>query len=70
MFPPLRRQEIPPEAGTVDPILIEQIPRLYIILISLHGLVRGDRMELGRDPDTGGQVREEDKGSVLTAMLW
>lgn len=30
---------------------------LYIILISLHGLVRGDRMELGKDPDTGGQVR-------------
>lgn len=29
---------------------------LYIILISLHGLVRGDRMELGKDPDTGGQV--------------
>ena len=31
---------------------------LYIILISLHGLVRGDRMELGKDPDTGGQVRQ------------
>lgn len=31
--------------------------RLYIILISLHGLVRGDRMELGRDSDTGGQVK-------------
>lgn len=30
---------------------------LYIILISLHGLVRGDRMELGKDPDTGGQVQ-------------
>ena len=30
---------------------------LYIILISMHGLVRGDRMELGKDPDTGGQVR-------------
>ena len=29
---------------------------LYIILISMHGLVRGDRMELGKDPDTGGQV--------------
>jgi sucrose-phosphate synthase len=23
----------------------------------MHGLVRGDRMELGRDPDTGGQVK-------------
>ena len=31
---------------------------LYIILISLHGLVRGDRMELGKDPDTGGQVQQ------------
>lgn len=30
---------------------------LYITLISLHGLVRGDRMELGKDPDTGGQVK-------------
>lgn len=24
---------------------------------SLHGLVRGDNMELGRDSDTGGQVQ-------------
>ncbi|GAV72021.1 Glycos_transf_1 domain-containing protein/S6PP domain-containing protein/Glyco_trans_4_4 domain-containing protein [Cephalotus follicularis] len=33
-------------------------PRLlYIILISLHGLVRGENMELGRDSDTGGQVK-------------
>ncbi|KAI3435641.1 hypothetical protein D9Q98_001699 [Chlorella vulgaris] len=31
--------------------------RLYVILISLHGLVRGDKMELGRDSDTGGQVK-------------
>ncbi|KAK9167805.1 hypothetical protein Scep_002996 [Stephania cephalantha] len=31
--------------------------RLYIVLISLHGLVRGDNMELGRDSDTGGQVK-------------
>ena len=27
------------------------------IICSLHGLVRGDDMELGRDSDTGGQVR-------------
>lgn len=26
-------------------------------LCSLHGLVRGENMELGRDSDTGGQVR-------------
>eukprot|EP00246_Nothoceros_aenigmaticus_P009060 TRINITY_DN24356_c0_g1_i1.p1 TRINITY_DN24356_c0_g1~~TRINITY_DN24356_c0_g1_i1.p1 ORF type:complete len:1079 (-),score=209.77 TRINITY_DN24356_c0_g1_i1:461-3697(-) len=31
--------------------------RLYMVLISLHGLVRGDNMELGRDSDTGGQVK-------------
>jgi sucrose-phosphate synthase len=30
---------------------------LYIALISLHGLVRGEDMELGRDADTGGQVK-------------
>jgi sucrose-phosphate synthase len=28
----------------------------YIALISLHGLIRGERLELGRDADTGGQV--------------
>ncbi|WAC18687.1 glycosyltransferase [Luteolibacter sp. SL250] len=26
-----------------------------LIHISIHGLIRGDHMELGRDPDTGGQ---------------
>lgn len=31
--------------------------KLYVVLISMHGLVRGTRMELGRDPDTGGQVK-------------
>ncbi|KAE8022223.1 hypothetical protein FH972_008040 [Carpinus fangiana] len=31
--------------------------RLYIVLISIHGLVRGENMELGRDSDTGGQVK-------------
>uniref|UniRef100_A0A6V7QZ04 Sucrose-phosphate synthase n=1 Tax=Ananas comosus var. bracteatus TaxID=296719 RepID=A0A6V7QZ04_ANACO len=30
--------------------------KLYIVLISLHGLVRGENMELGRDSDTGGKV--------------
>ncbi|KAG2649025.1 hypothetical protein PVAP13_1NG081500 [Panicum virgatum] len=33
------------------------IDKLYIVLISLHGLVRGENMELGRDSDTGGQVK-------------
>lgn len=26
------------------------------VMFSLHGLVRGENMELGRDSDTGGQV--------------
>ncbi len=30
---------------------------LYIALISVHGLIRGRDPELGRDADTGGQVR-------------
>ncbi|KAL6991511.1 sporulation-specific protein 2 [Sarracenia purpurea var. burkii] len=31
--------------------------KLYVVLISLHGLVRGENMELGRDSDTGGQIK-------------
>lgn len=30
---------------------------LFIVLISVHGLVRGHNLELGRDADTGGQVK-------------
>ncbi|MGD8630657.1 MAG: HAD-IIB family hydrolase [Gammaproteobacteria bacterium] len=30
---------------------------LHIVLISVHGLIRGSRLELGRDADTGGQSR-------------
>lgn len=30
---------------------------LHIALISIHGLIRGNDLELGRDPDTGGQTR-------------
>ncbi|MCA9080331.1 MAG: HAD-IIB family hydrolase [Planctomycetaceae bacterium] len=29
---------------------------LHVVLISLHGLIRAEEPELGRDPDTGGQV--------------
>jgi len=29
---------------------------LYILMISVHGLIRGNDLELGRDADTGGQV--------------
>ena len=31
-------------------------PGLYIALLSVHGLIRGEELELGRDPDTGGQI--------------
>jgi sucrose-phosphate synthase len=30
---------------------------LYLVLISIHGLIRGKDMELGRDADTGGQTK-------------
>ncbi len=30
---------------------------MYIQLVSIHGLIRGERVEMGRDADTGGQVR-------------
>ena len=30
---------------------------MYIQLISIHGLIRGTQAEMGRDADTGGQVR-------------
>ncbi|MCP9800152.1 HAD-IIB family hydrolase [Synechococcus sp. RedBA-s] len=30
---------------------------LYILLISVHGLIRGQNLELGRDADTGGQTK-------------
>lgn len=30
---------------------------VYIVLISIHGLIRGHDLELGRDADTGGQTK-------------
>lgn len=35
----------------------EHGPGLYIVLLSIHGLIRSENLELGRDPDTGGQVK-------------
>ncbi|MBW4683514.1 MAG: HAD-IIB family hydrolase [Komarekiella atlantica HA4396-MV6] len=32
-------------------------PGLYILLVSVHGLIRGNNLELGRDADTGGQTK-------------
>ncbi|HEC29198.1 MAG TPA: HAD-IIB family hydrolase [Gammaproteobacteria bacterium] len=31
--------------------------KLYIVLISVHGLIRGRNLELGNDADTGGQTK-------------
>lgn len=31
--------------------------QLYLLLISVHGLIRGHDLELGRDADTGGQTK-------------
>jgi sucrose-phosphate synthase len=31
--------------------------QLYILLISIHGLIRGHNLDLGRDADTGGQTK-------------
>ncbi len=47
----------PPDADEGLNLGEGRVPRLYCVLISMHGLLRGDRMELGKDPDTGGQVR-------------
>lgn len=33
------------------------VPQLHVVLISVHGLIRGQDLELGRDADTGGQTR-------------
>ncbi len=32
-------------------------PGLYILLVSVHGLIRGHNLELGKDADTGGQTK-------------
>lgn len=36
---------------------LEPASGLYICLLSIHGLIRGHDLELGRDADTGGQTR-------------
>ncbi len=35
----------------------DESPGLYIVLVSMHGLLRGHDLELGRDADTGGQIK-------------
>ena len=34
----------------------DQKDKYYIVLLSIHGLIRGKNLELGRDADTGGQI--------------
>jgi sucrose-phosphate synthase len=34
-----------------------EIEGLYICMLSIHGLIRGHELELGRDADTGGQTK-------------
>ncbi len=36
--------------------MTKQTGKLYIALLSIHGLIRGKDLELGRDADTGGQT--------------
>ncbi|KAK1389452.1 Sucrose-phosphate synthase [Heracleum sosnowskyi] len=50
-----------PRIGSVDTMEAfvnqQKGKKMYIVLVSLHGLIRGENMELGRDSDTGGQVK-------------
>jgi len=36
---------------------MSQYAALYLQLFSIHGLIRGKNLELGRDADTGGQTK-------------
>ncbi|WP_455218262.1 glycosyltransferase [Kaarinaea lacus] len=36
---------------------MSETDRKYILLVSIHGLIRGHELELGRDADTGGQTK-------------
>ena len=36
---------------------MNQVKPLYILMISLHGLIRSEQLELGKDSDTGGQTK-------------
>ena len=36
---------------------MNQNGKSYLLLISVHGLIRGNELELGRDADTGGQTK-------------
>jgi sucrose-phosphate synthase len=37
--------------------MMNESSRPYLLLLSIHGLIRGSDLELGRDADTGGQIK-------------
>jgi sucrose-phosphate synthase len=47
----------PPTAGRCKGMIMAEQDGRYIMLISIHGLIRGSDLELGRDADTGGQTK-------------
>ena len=60
----------------------QQEKPLYILMLSLHGLLRAENLELGKDSDTGGQIkyvielatqlaqhREIEKVDVITRLI-
>lgn len=54
---PLAEEPKPSTVSSTDRISSTVPPRgLYLVLFSVHGLIRGEDAELGRDADTGGQV--------------
>ena len=55
-----------PQHGTEQlQLTADRVPKLYCVLISMHGLVRGDRMELGKDPDTGTLVAARRRSLIV-----
>ena len=40
----------------MKPTLVKSQNPIYVLMISMHGLIRGHDMELGQDADTGGQT--------------
>lgn len=69
-----KTQDLPQEEEASGPqdvtaFFDRRVDGLYIILISLHGLVRGQQMELGKDPDTGGQVQTSRQSNTLLCLL-
>ncbi len=41
----------------LPPVFMPVTDGLYVVLVSVHGLIRAGNLELGRDADTGGQTK-------------